>query len=890
MSSRFKSILHLVIVVFAIVLIAACKKTETKYEVKFYVDNNLEETVEVSKEGTIDFPADPAKDGYVFKGWFNNVEGEGDPVKKTAKFAADTNLYAVFEKEPEPTVYTVTFKVDDDVIKEVTFTNPSDPIEEPLVPEKAGYEGVWEDYELDYEDMIVKANYSLKEFFISFLDEDDELIEKVSFTIETEEIEEPDLPNKDGYSGRWTTYLLYEPEDQTVKPQYSLNTYYVTFLAGKEYGIIVDKIAFTVEDMNVNAPSYIPRNPGHSAKWADYTLELKDMVVKAEYTALGDYIPVYPESLYFDAKDIVDQLLDKEALGLYDPATGVGNIVPSDLDEEYANAVFADGEIEFVSNSGRYLQYEGVEGSTYRSFTFEGQTFHGFIKTGGASSVLGRYIILKPKVGATFSMWVQNSSAFPEHLILLLSELKNPVGEGGVLDADIVVDQQISYGGRSEKISFDLIGGETYYIWFPQDPAGYPGHGNRFIRGFEYVLDPTDVAVESLKLDTTDVTLEFAQDAPFNHDGLKVYAVDADENEYLLDSSTYRVEASTEEPGKQTVTVKYGDTLVATYEIDILDVVKYTAKFMDGDKVVAEIKFNSDATELPEIPKVPTKDGYTSKWETYKLPATGDIEIKVVYTAIKYKADFVIDGKVVKSLTYTVESKIKDLLIPEVPFKQGFLGKWEDFELLLEDITINAVYTDNSNVYVDLSEHEDTHIGGRDIRDAAGATGTSGNISEPKPGVQINEFFFAIGRAIQFDRANTTKVYNGIEYRGRFKAGGAPSLNDRWIKVTPKDDAVLTLYGTYSAAGNMDVWLLSELFNPAGLDMSDDRVIDLQIASGTETDLSFNLEGGKEYWIWPGGNLHVNGFALVYQDVTHEVDEITVDVNDVKTEFEVNEE
>lgn len=58
----------------------------------------------------------------------------------------------------------------------------------------------------------------------------------------------------------------------------------------------------------------------------------------------------------------------------------------------------------------------------------------------------------------------------------------------------------------------------------------------------------------------------------------------------------------------------------------------FKATFVDEDgTVIKEIEFKEGATKLTGIPKPPSKDGYTSKWESYTL-ADADITIKVVYT------------------------------------------------------------------------------------------------------------------------------------------------------------------------------------------------------------------------------------------------------------------
>ena len=58
--------------------------------------------------------------------------------------------------------------------------------------------------------------------------------------------------------------------------------------------------------------------------------------------------------------------------------------------------------------------------------------------------------------------------------------------------------------------------------------------------------------------------------------------------------------------------------------------------------------------------------------------------------AIEYTATFIADGEVVDTVKFTVEDE--SITKPAVPEKTGYAGKWEDYTLTAEDITINAVY------------------------------------------------------------------------------------------------------------------------------------------------------------------------------------------------------
>lgn len=89
-------------------------------------------------------------------------------------------------------------------------------------------------------------------------------------------------------------------------------------------------------------------------------------------------------------------------------------------------------------------------------------------------------------------------------------------------------------------------------------------------------------------------------------------------------------------------------------------------------------------------PAIPPKDGYTGKWESYTLTA-GGITVNAQYTPEIYIARFVADGKVVKDVEYTVQTI--EINEPAVPEKDGYTGRWSDYDLRIGGVTVKAVYT-----------------------------------------------------------------------------------------------------------------------------------------------------------------------------------------------------
>ena len=116
----------------------------------------------------------------------------------------DVEVYAVYT----PITYTATFKADGQVIGTVNFTvEQTELLGIPAVPAKKGYNGVWSAYEIKAEDMTIEAVYALIQYTATFIADGIE-IAKVNFTVLDTSIEEPEVPAKEGYTGVWQSYEL----------------------------------------------------------------------------------------------------------------------------------------------------------------------------------------------------------------------------------------------------------------------------------------------------------------------------------------------------------------------------------------------------------------------------------------------------------------------------------------------------------------------------------------------------------------------------------------------------------------------------------------------------------------------------------------------------------
>ena len=105
-------------------------------------------------------PANPTKESdesynYTFDGWYN---GETKWNIESDVVAGDMALVSKFAQTLR--TYTVTFVADEETVGTATYTVEDKTVEEPAVPEKEGYTGEWEAYELTTGDVTVNAIYT----------------------------------------------------------------------------------------------------------------------------------------------------------------------------------------------------------------------------------------------------------------------------------------------------------------------------------------------------------------------------------------------------------------------------------------------------------------------------------------------------------------------------------------------------------------------------------------------------------------------------------------------------------------------------------------------------------------------------------------------------------
>lgn len=142
-------------------------------------------------------------------------------------------------------------------------------------------------------------------------------------------------------------------------------------------------------------------------------------------------------------------------------------------------------------------------------------------------------------------------------------------------------------------------------------------------------------------------------------------------------------------------TITITDNVGNITEYQVMVYKNYTVTFIvDGELYDTQIVgYGKDAN----APAIPEKEGYTQiapYWDKDGKNITADTVINAVYTINRYTVTFKADGNIVG--IQAVEHG-GDIVLPAVPAKDGYTGKWDHAgKNITADTIINAVYTEDS--------------------------------------------------------------------------------------------------------------------------------------------------------------------------------------------------
>ncbi len=406
-----------------IILVASWEEVVVTYTVTLDADGGVltDTTIEFTNYEDVTLPI-ATKDGYLFKGWY-----EGTTKVEALSENKDYSLKASWEEIPANT-YTVTFKADGNVVEVVTYEAGATSVTEPEVPEKAHYTGIWATYTLNDTNLEVNAEYTAKEYTLTFK-ANGETVQAVTYTYGATSVTEPTVPAKDHYTGSWPTYTLDGNYD--VVAVYTAIEYSVKFMAD---GTEVEILTYSLDNTDITAPS-VPAKDHYTGAWEAYTLDGGDKVVNAVYTAVtytvsldaGDGT-VDPESITFTVEDTLADITLPTAtqtgynfLGWYEGTTKVEAITEC---KDYAlvaewEVIPATTTVTYNFNGGQYAAEQEFNLGGYNSYGVAGTHYYMALTTPDADTTnrfWHRVLIKEVEAGtgiykAVYSLAVGSESA-----------------------------------------------------------------------------------------------------------------------------------------------------------------------------------------------------------------------------------------------------------------------------------------------------------------------------------------------------------------------------------------------------------------------------------------------------------------------------------------------
>ena len=250
------------------------------YIVNFKVDGNIVSGQFVEHGSAAEKPNDPAKEGYVFKGWdqdFSNV-------------TSDLTINALFDAA----AYTVTFKNGDEVLDTQNVTHGQSATA-PAEPTKTGF--VFNGWDKDFSnvtsDLVVNAKFKAQTFTVNFkMTEDSEYYYDIQEVEYGEDAEEPDAPTRPGFQFKgWDKEFTNVTSDLIVTATWEVKTYVVKYVVD---GVVYQEV--TVEHGKDPIPPADPSKDGYEFTGWDKTpteVTYDGIVVTAQFAAKSFNIKYY---------------------------------------------------------------------------------------------------------------------------------------------------------------------------------------------------------------------------------------------------------------------------------------------------------------------------------------------------------------------------------------------------------------------------------------------------------------------------------------------------------------------------------------------------------------------------------------------------------------------
>ncbi len=517
----------------------------------------------------------------------------------------------------------------------------------------------------------------------------------------------PAVPERPGYTGKWTDFTLYSDKVIKIYPIYTAIKFDLEINVNGET-IILEDITVDIEEL----PLPTPEKTGH-----DFDGWFVDVNNDGEYD---------PE--------------DGDFMLIPDP-DGDGYLLPDDKDLPAGDFSIIPIFTKTVFNVNYY-----DKGTLYISYTycFDTSIFpvpvlnptpsSGFVFVGwfadldgngtGETPVSELSVSLKKDVNvyARYTPKNYGASYWIDGVEVPLGEINHttesvflPVPEKNHyefsgwfvdLDGDGIFNGEDFFLKRATVMTFRLRSTNTVEFLVP-DGEAFPDDSDNLsivasfvpVDYFYTFIDKGNTLTDlSFTIESDKITLPTA--TPDKGKKFVGWYVDTDndgDGDVLLNESNFPI---------------YADANVYSVYEDIT----YYATFKDSTgKVIAKVPFTYGmSVSNLAAPSVPTKNGYTGKWvvkvqnntvdlDKFTLDAA-DFVVTPAYTLIEYSITFEVDGKIIKTLKYTVENYSSLADIPSLPKKDGYTGIWvvkqgdkeialSNFTFTYGNVTIVAKYT-----------------------------------------------------------------------------------------------------------------------------------------------------------------------------------------------------
>ena len=266
--------------------LVACAEVSTT--VTYMVDGEVFKNIVVTGTGQSDPGFTPSKSGYTFGGWYTDTALH-TPFDFEAYAANNERGDIVVYGKWEVNTYTATFMVDGNIIEEVRFDADDMYVDEPDVPQRTGYTGEWEDYEIKAENLTINAVYTPITYNITYENTLGAVnTNPATYNIESEitlsELTSPGYTFEGWFVGEEKVESIKRGSygDITLTAKWTLTQYTATFVNSDGTVGMVD---FDVEDTALSEPAVPPRT-GYTGAWEDYEIKAEDLTINAVYTPI----------------------------------------------------------------------------------------------------------------------------------------------------------------------------------------------------------------------------------------------------------------------------------------------------------------------------------------------------------------------------------------------------------------------------------------------------------------------------------------------------------------------------------------------------------------------------------------------------------------------------